>query len=346
MTQLFRRWGIGVPRLDEVRSWHRRAVLNPFRDWAGFGVRDPSVLVSEAGEFVYGRDGYVMFFNARDRPLSEGGATVVGRATSPDGEQWTPHPDPVLVDGMYAAQGSAVALESGEIVMPYSPDTLAGFRLAFAPNPYTVFEPDGGLILTPDDVGCHRIGLPFIWREGGDWRLVFEAIRPGGRFVILGAESSDLRSWTVDPRPRLGPPDGAWDGYGQANPSVHSMNGRRLMLYNGSSKVAQWDVGVATERNGQWHGSSKPVLARTRHESWSAQRLEGARPGPNSGRRPELLYFGTPGRDSYEGATIGLATASGLRLLQTSSLFRAPINESPAGMQSGRNPNAKFRIHD
>jgi hypothetical protein len=311
VRRFFRRWSLGTIKLPEVRSWRRRSVLPPFGEWAAFGVRDPTVLVSPDGEFVLGRDGYIMFFNARDRHPSDGGVTVVGRATSPDGEHWSPQPEPVLVDGTYAAQGSAVALESGEVVMPYSPDTLAGFRLAHAPSVDAAFEPDGGLILTPQDVGCHRIGLPFIWREDRIWHLVFEAIQPGGRFVILRAQSSDLRSWAADPTPCLQPPDDAWDGYSQANPSVHRINGRRVMLYNGASEIAQWDVGVATERNGRWHSSAQPVLTRSTEEAWSGQRLEGARLRPNPGPLPELLYFGTPGRDSYEGGTIGLATATG-----------------------------------
>ena len=310
MRWFFRQWSSETTELAKVGAWRRRPVLRPFGTWAGFGVRDPSVLLSLDGEFVRAREGYVMFFNARDRGLSHGGVTVVGRANSPDGEQWFPEPQPVLVDGVYAAQGSAIALQSGEIVMPYSPDTRSGFRLAFAPDQNSAFEPDGGLILSPEDVGCRRIGLPFLWREGESWHLVFEAIQTNGRFVVLRAESSDLRSWTADPTPCLIPRAKAWDEYSQANPSVHRINGRRVMLYNGASEVDQWDVGVATERKGRWCGSPRPVLGRTADEVWSGQRLEGARLRPNSGPTPELLYFGTPGRDPYEGGTIGLATAT------------------------------------
>lgn len=285
--------------------------MRPFGDWAAFGVRDPSVLVTPDGTFVEGPDGYVMFFNARDRRPDEGGVTVVGRATSRDGEHWTPEPEPVLRDGVYAAQGSAVLLDSGEVVMPYSPDTLAGFRLSKAPDATASFEPVGDIVLSPADIDCHRIGLPFIWREADGWHMVFEAIRRGGHFEVFHATSDDLETWSPDQVRYFAPPADAWDGYSQANPSVHRTDRGRVLLYNGASDVATWDVSVAVERAGAWRTLDRPILARIDDEPWSRQRLEGARLRPNAGPTPELFYFGTPGRDSYEGGTIGLATATG-----------------------------------
>lgn len=288
-------------------EWERRPVLRPFGEWAAFGVRDPSLLLTSDGAFHTGKGvGYTMFFNARDRALDSGGVTVVGRATSQDGEHWTPDPDPILQDGRYAAQGSAVLLDNGEVLMPYSPDTRTGFRIAKAQSPAAAFEPIGSIVLRPADVGCTRIGLPFLWQYVNVWHMHFEGISHKGRFVLLHAWSEDLLTWEPDQRPIFQPPEDAWDGLGQANPSVHTIAGTTSLLYNGSSVSMEWDVGCATKRDGQWIWFDQPILRRMTSEPWSATRLEGARLAPPSNEL-SLLYFGTPTHDPYSGATIGLA---------------------------------------
>ena len=154
-------------------------------------------------------------------------------------------------------------------------------------------------------------GTPCSWREADSWHMVFEAIRRGGHFEVFHATSDDLETWSPDQVRYFAPPADAWDGYSQANPSVHRTDRGRVLLYNGASDVATWDVSVAVERAGAWRTLDRPILARIDDEPWSRQRLEGARLRPNAGPTPELFYFGTPGRDSYEGGTIGLATATG-----------------------------------
>ena len=176
--------------------------------------------------------------------------------------------------------------------MPYSPDTRSGFRLAFAPDQNSAFEPDGGLILSHEDVGCRRIGLPFLWREGESWHLVSRRYRRMADSSFFGRDS-DLRSWTADPTPCLIPRQSM--GRIQSGNLCASDQWARVMLYNGASEVDQWDVGVATERKGRWCGSPRPVLGRTADEVWSGQRLEGLDYGK---QRPNAraLYFGTPVR--------------------------------------------------
>lgn len=287
----------------------RAPVLRPFGHWAGFGVRDPSVLLDAEGSFISERGSYTMYFNARDRPLDQGGVTVVGRASSPDGKHWTPDETPLLRDGMYAAQGSAMSLANGEVLMPYSPDTRAGFKFALAENPWATFKPLVPIILRPADVDCNRVGLPFLSRIGGSWHLVFEGINRRGRFGIYEAWSHDLEVWEPERKPLLSPQLESWDGLGQANPSIHFIAGKRTLLYNGSSLEQTWDVGCAQFKMGRWISVKAPILSRISSESWSSTRLEGARPAP--GEEGQLLYFGTPSRDPYAGATIGYAQARG-----------------------------------
>lgn len=90
--------------------------------WNNYGVRDPSILTTiEGGTNLDDSGNTTLFFNARSRPVSEGGRTCVGMATGSPQTGWAVHPTPVFADGAYAAQGSALRISCNFFHLYYSP---------------------------------------------------------------------------------------------------------------------------------------------------------------------------------------------------------------------------------
>ena len=255
-----------------------------------------------------------MFFNARDAPLETGGLTVIGRATSSDGgTTWQVDPIPALSDGPYSAAGSALVLDDRTVALFYTFDTTAGFRMATSTDGGTFCPIASPPFFQPPDVGCTRIGLPYVTKALDGWVMVFEGLDPAARrFSIFGARSGNLRDWNLLNNGRsLLPPAGDWDRHGQANPSLHRDGDGLFLLYNGSPDPMEWDVGLARSKDPTlrtWETLKAPILMRHDDESWSATRLEGARPFPAGSNLSGLLYFGTPTADSFLGGTIGIAS--------------------------------------
>lgn len=255
-----------------------------------------------------------MFFNARDTALSDGGSTVVGRATTDDGGfTWITEDEPALIDSAYAAVGSAVAVEHDEVLLFYSFDTRAGFGVARSKGGRPFLRVSNAPLITPAHVNCSRVGLPYVTANGDGWIMVFEGLGLGTRrFSVYSAYSDDLWHWELlTPRPLI-TSDADWHANGQANPSLHraAHADRAYLLYNGSPASMEWDVGMARSLGSgitEWETLDSPILSRTKDESWSRQRLEGARPFPAGDALMGLVYFGTPSAEPFAGGTIGIA---------------------------------------
>jgi len=285
--------------------------------WSGFGIRDPSILSHPDGDpVVDGAGRLTLYFNARDREINQGGITSVGLAHGSQLAGWSIRPKPVLFDGAYAAQGSVLRLAADHFRMYYSPDTLQGFALASSTDGLVWQRFGHDLILTPRPFGALRMGLPFVRRIRDQWVMVFEGT-DAGRFHIYLATSPDGINWQAgnQGRPIHTPAAGAWDCFGQANPSLYvakDHDGDLLsyfILYNGCREAHAWDIGAlcSDTLEGPWRVSPAPVLRRGQIGEWDAGRIEGARLLDLPGRPPSIVYFGLPTVDSYAGGRIAFA---------------------------------------
>ncbi|WKB51079.1 methyltransferase domain-containing protein [Eleftheria terrae] len=285
--------------------------------WARFGIRDPVPLIDADGQAVADGDGRLtLFFNARSAPVEHGGVTCVGVAHGRPAEGWRVDPEPVFQDGPYAALGSALQLAPDHYRLYYSPDTLQGFRMASSVDARSWhLGHAGALILKPKDFGIRRMGLPFVRRIEGRWVMLFEGV-DNGAFHLYMAQSGDGVHWEPSHggRPIYQPAAGAWDAYGQANPSLYQhlqADGRAVfsILYNGCSSLYAWDVGLLSAEgiDGPWQGRPAPLLRRGPPGTWNGCRVEGARLIERAGEVAGLTYFGLPTQDSYAGGQIAFA---------------------------------------
>ena len=294
-----------------VTSSSVRTILQPFADWSRLGVRDPSLLVDVDGTPVRVGERFVLYFNARDRHLSEDGITRVGCARSHDLVDWEPDPTPAFEDGAYATTAGVIQIDAGRYRLYYAFDTARGFRLAESPDGVRWSirrEP----ILAPDAFRCRRIGLPFVFRQGDRWLMLLEGLR--SHFAIHAAASDDGLSWQPlnDGEPIYAPAPDSWDALAQANPSLARVpipEDRELacLFYNGCAQPGDWDLGLVTSPEPfvrPWRPVGHPFLTRAEMTA-GAGRLEGARfvagERPGAGR---LLFFALPSRDAFEGARI------------------------------------------
>ena len=293
--------------------------MSPTAAWCAFGVRDPSLLSDAEGRPVVVDGRLTIFFNGRDRPLSDGGRSRVGRATAAaDLSDWSVDEDPAFSDESYAAQGSVIKIAEDLHWMFYSHGTDRGFRRA-ASSDARCWRWDDRVLLTPGQFGCSRIGLPFVIRNDDGWLMLFEGVRRSG-FALFAATSADGETWrpAAGAEPIYRPAAGRWDAGGQANPSLACLDvgdgaaGPVLLFYNGHGPgdPTGWDIGAADAADplaGNWNAPDVPLLTRAAVGPW-VSRLEGPRlVAPISDGLARLLFFTLPTRDSYAGGRIGVA---------------------------------------
>lgn len=287
--------------------------------WSGFGVRDPMLLTEPDGAPVLTDGQATVYFNGRDRAIPEGGITRVGRARMSvcrplpaDGAGVDVDADFVFEDGDYAAAGSVLRLRPDLYWMFYSFGTKLGFRRALSTDGRH-WQAEPAVLLTPGQFGCKAIGLPFVLQQDGQWLMLFEGFRDR-TYAIHAAVSDDGQHWA--PRqgqmPVMTPADDAWDGASQANPSLGRLGNELVLFYNGYSRAETggWDIGLARPADPAsqgWQPGAAPILTRRPEPGWRAGRVEGARLLQADERQALLLFFGLPGRNSYQGGTIGLA---------------------------------------
>lgn len=286
-------------------------------DYCKFGIRDPALLMNSEGEVVIDAQGKLtLFFNARDRSMKDGGKTSVGIAHGNFEEGWKIQPNPIFMDGIYAAQGSVLQLASDQFCMYYSPDTRRGFAVASSRNLKSWQQYDDKLILDINAFGVFRMGLPFVRWVIDKWVMFFEG-SDNGRFHIYQAVSVDGINWIPanSGKPIYSPAPGSWDDLGQANPSLYIEqdgmgNLSYFILYNGCSELYGWDIGILASDgvDGPWRGRKEPLLRRGEAGRWDSGRIEGARLVNIPGGQPRIVYFGLPTKDSYFGGRIAFAS--------------------------------------
>ena len=308
--------------------------LSPFSEWCNFGLRDPILLTDRHGRPIIHKNRLTVYFNGRDKTLSDGGFTRVGGATcSTLLTDWSPNEGYIFEDGQYAAAGSVIQLSPTEFWLFYSFGTDLGFRRAASVDgkDWSIYSET---LLQPEQFDCTRIGLPFVIEHDGRWIMLFEGIFRG-KFKIFGAESSDGLIWTPmnSAKPLIVPPSGNWDGSAQANPSLGFKvfpdgSIADILFYNGygEKNSGQWDLAAAPfGMNGK--SAAVPFLQKSQIH-WPVHRLEGARfVSLDDAMEDRILFFSLPTADSYQGGVIGVAE---IVFTQKNSMNRGAIAEQRA----------------
>ncbi|PRH80811.1 glycosyl hydrolase [Streptomyces solincola] len=170
------------------------AHLRPPRNW----INDPNGLVFHDGH-------YHVFYQYN--PSSTRHANIHwGHFRSSDLVTWEPlpialfpAPDGVDADGCFS--GNAVS-DGDRLVAFYSanrwdrspqhqPVTTATSR-----DGGRTFAPRGGLVITDWPEDCTMYRDPYVWRDGGLWRMLVGAALADGRGAALLYESADLENWS------------------------------------------------------------------------------------------------------------------------------------------------------
>jgi beta-fructofuranosidase len=139
-----------------------------------------------------------------------------------------------------------VVVDQGHPVIVYtsvlagSPD-LGAVALATGDVTWRQWFPGPGGPVLPallPDEGFAHVRDPFVWRDGGHWRMALGAGRSDGRPAVLQYSSADLRTWRLDgvlaePGPEGSGPGGAvWEC-----PQLFPLDGAWVLI------VSVWDEG-------------------------------------------------------------------------------------------------------
>jgi len=233
-------YSLGLATSSDGVAWEK-AAFNPILGLKGseFGMLWHGGVLQQDGYFVY----YIL------------GSTRGGRvgqriylATSPDGQTWTPHPDPVIdlgpkgsYDG-YTLAASTVLVEEGIFKMWYNGIDAAGrMTINYATSPdgfaWTKYEGNPVVDLGPDTAAYY----PSVVRVGATYMMWFTSKG------IRMATSADGITWDIYPDPVLEKgPEGSWYGHSVLEPSVY-FDGRVFHLwFTGSSGPFKEKIGYAT----------------------------------------------------------------------------------------------------
>ena len=233
-------YSLGMATSADGLTWEK-AEYNPILGLKGqeFGMLWHGGVLEQNGFFVY----YIL------------GSTRGGRvgqriylATSPDGQVWTPHPDPVIdlgpassYDG-YTLAASTVLVDEGIFKMWYNGIDAAGrMTINYATSPdgitWTKYESNPVIDLGPDTAAYY----PSVLKVEDTYMMWYtsEGIRM--------ATSADGIAWDIYPDPVLEiGPEGSWYGEAVLEPSVY-FDGRVFhMWFTGSSGPFQEKIGYAT----------------------------------------------------------------------------------------------------
>ncbi|MFJ8082407.1 glycoside hydrolase family 32 protein [Streptomyces sp. NPDC096205] len=228
------------------------AHLRPPRNW----INDPNGLAFHDGHYhvcfqhnPYGPEHANMHWgHFRSTDLLTWEELPVALAPTPGGED---------ADGCYS--GNAVS--DGERMVAF----YSAFRTDRWAQPVTTAEsldggrtwtPRGSLLIPDLPQGVSMYRDPYVWREGGRWRMLVGSALADGRAAALLYESSDLEQWHyqgpfLDRTPQTLAP-GADTGLGWECPQyLHGPDGRGALI------VSAWDPELGPRRTVAYSGRER-----------------------------------------------------------------------------------------
>ena len=190
---------------------------------------------------------YELFYQANpDAPVWTP-ACRWGQVTSVDLVRWQdPHTALEPGPGEVGCWSGSVVVDQGRPVLVYTSvaagaTDLGRIALAREDASWRHWSPDPGGPVIPapgPDEGYAHVRDPFVWRDGGHWRMAVGAGRTDRRPAALQYSSADLRNWRLDGV--LAEPDPDQDGPGGAVwecPQLFPLDGAWVLI------VAVWDEG-------------------------------------------------------------------------------------------------------
>ncbi len=206
------------------------------------GAADPRVVKLDDGR-------YRMYF-------AQPGEYGTGAAISPDGINWSVEAPKVLPRGL--PHVTLLRLEDGSWRLFASSNEASrsgSVVLSFVSDDGIEFTQEEGYRLTQQDFPFGDIGSPFVIRQAaGDYRMYLSAVPEGetiggaggdSRTWVVGATSTDMLSWVVDPLVMIEDPSG-WDWTGKDNmhPWVGVNEDGLFEMYSGLAGPATKRVSV------------------------------------------------------------------------------------------------------
>jgi len=252
-----------------------------------------------------------------------GGIGSFNYATSPDGLDWTLHPDsPVLVPGpdwydLVAADNPSVLVIDGLYHMWYScvaadDNSRIAHATSFDGIEWTKDIENPVMDLgSPGDLDSNELIHPCVIHEPPLFRMWYNGVGGTGTLEqrILYAVSLDGVSWARDDEPALEPgPNGDWDDYQLYMMNVLKYGATYYMFYTGSDEAGSFGIGYATSPDGNdWEKRtpSEPVFGPGEPGAWDD--LVVAAPVVLLTDTEFWMYYG--GSRDFESFSWGLATA-------------------------------------
>lgn len=163
-----------------------------------------------------------------------------GHATSPDMISWTEQDVAVAPgdgdDGVWS--GSIVTDTDGAATMFYTsvtePDLGIGTVRSATPDRAAWDSwTKGGKLMTAPDLGVVAYRDPFVFRDGGQWRMLVGAGLKGGTAAAISYSSADLAQWTLDgiAAQRTGTAtDPVWTGTMWECPQLFEIDGSHVLV--------------------------------------------------------------------------------------------------------------------
>ncbi|MEV7572260.1 glycoside hydrolase family 32 protein [Pseudarthrobacter sp. NPDC089323] len=187
------------------------------------------------------RDGqYHLFYQYVPGRTTWGPNCHWGHATSPDMIAWTEQGVAVAPgdgdDGVWS--GSIVTDAGGAATMFYTsvtqPDIGIGtVRTATPDDSSWITWTKGGKLMTAPDAGVVAYRDPFVFRDGGRWRMFVGAGLEGGTAAAVSYSSQDLAEWTLDgiAAQRSGTETGpVWTGTMWECPQLFEIDGSHVLV--------------------------------------------------------------------------------------------------------------------
>lgn len=113
---------------------------------------------------------------------------------------------------------------------------LPVYDVRYMESPDGIRFPDRGTTHVGfEDPDEYRIGRPYVFRDGGRYRMLYGVATRTAGYRLGYAESDDGHAWTrLDGEVGLSVSDGGWDSRMVAYPAVACVGGRTYLFYNGN----------------------------------------------------------------------------------------------------------------
>lgn len=122
----------------------------------------------------------------------------------------------------------------GSEFMEHGGRTLPVYDIRYMESPDGIRFPDKGQTVIGNEPGEHRVGRPFVVKQGGAYLMFFGASTPDVQYRLAFARSDDGVHWERMPDMGLSYAPDDFDSQMSAYPSVVALGGYTFLLYNGN----------------------------------------------------------------------------------------------------------------